>query len=301
MPVTTHTFGVVSSPLSSCSISCQQSVRGLRNITCQSGRNMPHNQSKNALTRPASFQSRTQPFWQIEVRICSASWRSFQLALPFPLSTFALSALLPQPLRRFQTHCDSSRPPVIFPMSSRYLNFRLQSQPSLPLFLFQNALILMFSPSVTMSSSPRLRFDGRIYVQQFDLAVRFAKKSCAQQPTAQQRYFNLFCDASKDLNNVVRGGISVTYPPWGPHQDSAGEVVAAAWPVNPVYDHRLGELLALAECLVVATSQIADFDDCMWLQGVRPTIVVRIFNDNMYNLEYLGGIRWLDDGLLELA
>lgn len=97
------------------------------------------------------------------------------------------------------------------------------------------------------------------------------------------------------------GGIAVTYEPWGPHHDSGGAVVQAAWPVNPVYDHRLGELLALSESLVVATAEIAQFDSLTWSCGVRPKIVVRIFNDNKFNLEYLAGRKRVDEGLMELA
>ncbi|KAG7284536.1 hypothetical protein NEMBOFW57_010912 [Staphylotrichum longicolle] len=92
---------------------------------------------------------------------------------------------------------------------------------------------------------------------------------------------------------------SVTYQPLAALPNGSHTPVGLAWPVNPLYDIRLGELIALSESLAVATSQIAQFDNSQ--TGARPAIVVRIFNDNMFNLEYLGGMRYLDDQFLAAA
>jgi hypothetical protein len=69
--------------------------------------------------------------------------------------------------------------------------------------------------------------------------------------------------------------------------------------VNPIYDNRLGELLAVAEALVIATHQIDEAEKKGTVEG--KTVVVRIFNDNMFNLRYLWGQRQLDDDFLTLA
>lgn len=167
---------------------------------------------------------------------------------------------------------------------------------------FEICWVLIFSSSVAMSTFCRPRFDGRIFIHQDRvLAAQIAEDACAEEQTAQTKYFNLFCDGLKDLGSSVPGGIAVTYQPWGSHHGDEGAVVREAWPVYPIYDHRLGELLALSECLVTATFDIARYDSRMWSLGVRPTIVVRIFNDNMFNLMYLDGKRRLDEDLMELA
>jgi hypothetical protein len=61
----------------------------------------------------------------------------------------------------------------------------------------------------------------------------------------------------------------------------------------------VGELLALSEALVVAIHELADRSKQVVERG--KVVVVRIFNDNKYNLEYLQGIRSLDKGLLTMA
>jgi hypothetical protein len=122
--------------------------------------------------------------------------------------------------------------------------------------------------------------------------------ACSQEATAKCVYFNLFCDGSKALDNPIHGGISVTYQPLGRRHPR--DVVGLAWPVNPIYHPRLGGLLALSECLVVAIHHIAEVMR-KWPEVAGKTIVVRIFNDNMFNLEHFAGVRALDDGFLMLA
>ncbi|KAK4032724.1 hypothetical protein C8A01DRAFT_50552 [Parachaetomium inaequale] len=133
-----------------------------------------------------------------------------------------------------------------------------------------------------------------------DVAAKFAEAACSLPPTDDEVYLNLFCDASQDINDPARGGISVTFP----HRVSDSgrsprDLISAAWPVNPIYDNRLGELLALAQCLVVATDQIVEFREAPTVAG--KTIVVRIFNDNMHNLQFICGWRQLDDDFVTLA
>jgi hypothetical protein len=117
----------------------------------------------------------------------------------------------------------------------------------------------------------------------------------AQQSVGQKVFLNLFGDCSMAED---RGGISVTYQPLA-RLDPKWDITCLAWPVNPMYDHYLGEFLAVSECLAIAAHEIADF---YHVPAVRDkTIVVRIFNNNKYNLQYLKGSKEPENGFGVLA
>ncbi|KAH6844561.1 hypothetical protein B0I37DRAFT_432945 [Chaetomium sp. MPI-CAGE-AT-0009] len=73
----------------------------------------------------------------------------------------------------------------------------------------------------------------------------------------------------------------------------------SAWPIHGLYDHRLGELLSVSEALYIASQQLEKRADSPALAG--KTVVVRIFNDNQRNLEFLQGAGVLDLGLVTMA
>ncbi|KAH6844562.1 hypothetical protein B0I37DRAFT_377775 [Chaetomium sp. MPI-CAGE-AT-0009] len=151
-----------------------------------------------------------------------------------------------------------------------------------------------------MDPSQRERFTGRIYVQPTpERAAAVADMAASQESTDQYIVFNLFCDGSMDTTNTNRGGISVVWPPFVPGSGSRHDLIGAAWPVNPIYDSSLGELLALSEALVIALHQLSDLDNHPHLTG-KP-VLVRIFNDNKFNIQYLANARSLPPHLLTLA
>ncbi|KAK3290883.1 uncharacterized protein B0H64DRAFT_410866 [Chaetomium fimeti] len=158
-----------------------------------------------------------------------------------------------------------------------------------------------------MDPSQRERFTGRIYVKHNrDHAVAFADMAASQGSTDEYTILNLFCDGSMDVTDTNRGGISVVYQPPAPGRGgSHRDLVGAAWPVNPVYDCALGELLAVSEALTTALHQISELDSTTTTthhRSGKPTLV-RIFNDNMFNIEYLAAAtpRQLAPHLLTLA
>ncbi|AEO67485.1 uncharacterized protein THITE_160883 [Thermothielavioides terrestris NRRL 8126] len=147
--------------------------------------------------------------------------------------------------------------------------------------------------------APCARFDGIVHIQPSkEAAVLYAEWAANCPSTDTYIHMNLFCDASKSPEQD-KGGIAVTFSQWLPGEPVNRPVIRAAWPVTPLYDRRLGEFLALSECLFVATQEILQFSNCPLLAG--KTVVVRIFNDNMYNLEYLQGTRVLDQAIMTLA
>jgi hypothetical protein len=144
------------------------------------------------------------------------------------------------------------------------------------------------------------RFDGKIHIQRNRReAEQYAQWVCELPSTDDYIHMNLFCDVSKDLH-ADKGGIGVTFLPWLPGGRTNRRQIHAAWPVTPLYSCDLGELLAVSECLFVATREIQEFADSPSLAG--KTVIVRVFNDNMHNLEYLWGSRKaLHPGLLVMA
>jgi ribonuclease HI len=145
-----------------------------------------------------------------------------------------------------------------------------------------------------MDPSQRERFTGRIYVQSnAERAAAIAQIASTQESTDSHYVLNLFCDGSMDTTNTHRGGISVVYQPFIPGTGSRRDLIGAAWPVNPIYDPALGELLALSEALTIALHQLAGLDEAEHLLSgggglstIKP-LLIRIFNDNMFNIQYL--------------
>ena len=71
---------------------------------------------------------------------------------------------------------------------------------------------------------------------------------------------SLFCDASRALDSDL-GGIAVTYKPWRPRPDGLHgpqRTIAAAYPIYPLRDHRVGEFIAISKALFIASQEIAD-------------------------------------------
>ncbi|KAK4153796.1 hypothetical protein C8A00DRAFT_15044, partial [Chaetomidium leptoderma] len=136
------------------------------------------------------------------------------------------------------------------------------------------------------------RFGGDVYIGQTrDLAISFARHACLEQQHGRYTYFNIFCDCSTSKTSDD-GSIPVTYQPWIPAERAREPVVGATRPVKPLFSSDVGELLAVSEALVIATYDIAKSGP----RARENTVVVRIFNDNMFNLQYLQGSRALDQG-----
>ncbi|KAL2261878.1 hypothetical protein VTK26DRAFT_3110 [Humicola hyalothermophila] len=102
----------------------------------------------------------------------------------------------------------------------------------------------------------------------------------------------LFCDASRAIDSDL-GGIAVTYKPWLPDvlrpTERRRTTTKAAYPIHPLNDHRLGELMAVCEALLIAHSEISNARRMPELVG--KVVHIRIFNDRKFNLEYLNGER----------
>lgn len=160
-----------------------------------------------------------------------------------------------------------------------------------------------------MDPSQRERFTGRVYVQPSpEQAAAVAQLASTQESTESHYLLNLFCDGSMDTVVTNRGGISVVYQPFVPGTGSRRDLIGAAWPVNPIYDPAIGELLALSESLTIALHQIANLDEAEHLYSdggpmtIKP-LLIRIFNDNMFNIQHLANSphRRLSPPLLTLA
>ncbi len=146
------------------------------------------------------------------------------------------------------------------------------------------------------------RFYGTVCVQpNQESAEGYALWAASERSTDRNVHMNIFCDTSK-AKDSTEGGIAVTMVPWIPTQTAgAGQlpVSMAAWPVDNLIDSRLGEFLAVCEALFAAYQELERFSGHPVLVG--KTVVIRIFNDNKYNLEYLNEVRYLDPWITTLA
>jgi hypothetical protein len=147
---------------------------------------------------------------------------------------------------------------------------------------------------------PSVRFQGVVFIQNDgNQAINYAQWAVVQPPVVNQIHLTMCCDCSKDKVSD-QGGIAVSHATdWVPGLPHNEVTVTAAWPVDGMYDPGLGEFLALAECLAVATQQIRQFAGTPVLAGQYVT--VRIFNDNKHNLEYLQGRRSFGTGLMTMV
>jgi hypothetical protein len=160
----------------------------------------------------------------------------------------------------------------------------------------------MAQPVPNMSliwTGPSARFHGRIFIQNdVEHAASYANWADLQSSVPGYIHINLFCDCSKDTTSND-GGIALAHRAWLPGLPNTNSIITAAWSVNHMYDTALGEFLAVSEALAVATQQIRQFAGAPVLFGQQ--ITLRIFNDNMFNLEYLQGRRAFDAGVMVLV
>lgn len=145
-------------------------------------------------------------------------------------------------------------------------------------------------------------FHGGVFVQHDrDDALRYAAWAAESPSTSKYIHFNLFCDASKGPR-FDSGGNAVVFRSWLPTaegENTTRQVYQSAWPIYPLYDHRLGEILSVSECLHVASQELERHANSPMLAG--KTVVVRIFNDNQRNLGFIQGTEVFDVGLFTMA
>lgn len=79
----------------------------------------------------------------------------------------------------------------------------------------------------------------------------------------------------------------MAYRPWLPGSSST-DIIAAAWPVNPLYNATVGELLAISECLAIACRQICQ--SAQFCSPIAQPVVVRIFSDSQHSLAHFQGL-----------
>lgn len=157
-------------------------------------------------------------------------------------------------------------------------------------------------PSVVTPPSPR--FHGNIHIEaNKEDAVNIANSLSSYPSTDYYIHINLFCDCSRskidDLDGSQDpddGGIAVAFRPWLPRVQN-DTIAIEAWPVKPMFHHVLGEFIALSQGLVVAFQQLTQFAGSL----AGRTVIVRLFNDNKYNLQYLQGRRYLEPQMLALT
>jgi hypothetical protein len=136
-------------------------------------------------------------------------------------------------------------------------------------------------------TEPSSQFAGWIYIQDDPAkAIIQTTRASSQPPSFSYVHINLFCDCSRSTTSN-HGGIAVAYRPWLPGISST-DVITAAWPVDPLYNTTVGELLAISECTAIATEQICQFAQ-LCLPIVQP-VVVRIFSDSQDGLAHLQGM-----------
>ncbi|KAK3290882.1 uncharacterized protein B0H64DRAFT_478739 [Chaetomium fimeti] len=150
-------------------------------------------------------------------------------------------------------------------------------------------------------TEPSAHFAGWVYIQNEPAkAIIQATWASSQPSTYHYVNINLFCDCSRSRTSD-EGGIAVVYRPWLPGlRVSLTEIlVTEAWPVKPLYDTNLGELLAISESLVIATQQIRQFAETS-STSAQP-VIVRIFSDSMKSLNHFQGQTLLRDDIQVLA
>ncbi|KAH6649297.1 hypothetical protein F5144DRAFT_475921, partial [Chaetomium tenue] len=135
-------------------------------------------------------------------------------------------------------------------------------------------------------------FHGGVYIQ-YDRAdaLRYASWAVESPSTTKYIHLNLFCDVSWGAQ-YDSGGIAVVFLNWLPtygSEKATRQLYQSAWPIYPLHGSGVGELLAVSECLHTASRELERHADSPTLAG--KTVVVRIFNDNRNNLEFLQGTR----------
>ena len=124
-------------------------------------------------------------------------------------------------------------------------------------------------------------------------AARFAELAASRRSTWADLTLNIFSDASFQRQHNV-GGYAVVHRPLVPSDDGSGGdggndgdggFVEAAWPIDPLPDSNLGEMLAIAKSLAVAIQQVKD--NRAALMGKRVTVT--IFTDSNGSLQVLNG------------
>lgn len=135
-------------------------------------------------------------------------------------------------------------------------------------------------------------------------AVRFAALAANRRSTWRDLTLNIFSDASFQRQHNV-GGYAVVHRPLVPSDDGGGSdggsegdggFVEVAWPIDPLPDSNLGEMLAIAESLAVAIQQVGD--NRAALMGKRVNIT--IFSDSNGSLQVLSENK-MSDGLWTLV
>jgi hypothetical protein len=76
-------------------------------------------------------------------------------------------------------------------------------------------------------------------------------------------------------------------------------VITAAWPVDPLYNTSVGELLAISECIAIATRQICQ--SAQFCLPIAQPVVVRIFSNSRSGLAHLQGLAALRHDINLLA
>jgi hypothetical protein len=139
------------------------------------------------------------------------------------------------------------------------------------------------------------RFERTVIVRRKDKAIEDARDVALTRSTTDHIQLSLFCDTSRALDHPVaqdHGAIAVAYKAWIPgtfSRDDRRPTFEVAYPVNPLVDSGLGELMAVAESLYIASQEVEKIKRIPEFRG--RTARVRIFNDNRFNLEYLEGTR----------
>ncbi len=115
-------------------------------------------------------------------------------------------------------------------------------------------------------------------------ALEHAHRAANHHSTWGDIELNIFSDASRHSNDDT-GGIAIIFKPWMPHESMDDSLIKRAYPVDPLYDPNLGELLAIAEALATAIQEISDNSDSLGGERVKMTI----FSDSRDGLKALDG------------
>ncbi|KAK3290887.1 uncharacterized protein B0H64DRAFT_446704 [Chaetomium fimeti] len=122
-------------------------------------------------------------------------------------------------------------------------------------------------------------------------ATRFANLAANRRSTWSDLALNIFSDASVQYQSNV-GGYAVVHRPLMPSDGGSDEgnhdhdeFVEAAWPIDPLPDSNLGEMLAIAKSIAVAIQQVKH--NRAAFMGKRVNIT--IFSDSRVSLGVLNG------------
>lgn len=79
-------------------------------------------------------------------------------------------------------------------------------------------------------------------------ALECAQRAVSRPPSWKNLTLNLFCDGSLRPTSQ-NGAFSVVFPPWLPSKTGASqdELTERAWPVHPMPDSNMAEMMSIAE------------------------------------------------------